>query len=133
MLKIRQEQMDQMARAMIIRKMDAAFMRDVPGFAELADADRAEFFDQSVSTAQANGLKTEQGVASYALAVRWLGLDFEAASEKLVALLNSAYPEVRKVHAMNEWVHAALGAPDDIAAADEKLIQALEVTEAWGK
>jgi hypothetical protein len=133
MLKIRQEQVDYMARAKIIRKMDAAFTRDVPGFVDLTEAERAEFFNQSVSTAQMKGLKTEQGVASYALAVWWLGLDFEAASEELVALLNSDYPEVRKVHAMNEWVHTAIGAPDDIAAADAKLTQALEVTKAWGK
>jgi len=40
---------------------------------------------------------TEQGIASYALAVWWLGLDFEEASEALKALLECNYPEVRKV------------------------------------
>jgi predicted GNAT superfamily acetyltransferase len=86
-----------------------------------------------VSAAQKKGLNTEQGIASYALAVWWLGLNFEAASAKLVALLNTDYPEVRKMHAMNEWVNAAIGAPDNIAAADEKLRQALQSTEAWGR
>jgi len=133
MLKMTQGQMDQMARAMIAGKLDATFSRDVPGFAELTDADRAEFIEQSVEAAQLKGLMTEQGIASYALAVWWLGLNFEEASEALKALLDSNYPEVRKVHAMNEWVHAAIGDPDDIPAADSKINEALKVTDAWGK
>lgn len=133
MLKISPEQMDLMARAMIVRKLDAAFLRDVPGYADLTDGDRVEFFEQSVGAAQSKGLISEQGIASYVLAVWWLGLDFEEASEMLKTLLKSDYPEVRKVHAMNEWVHAAIGDPDDIAAADEKLTQALEITKAWGE
>jgi hypothetical protein len=133
MLTIGQEQLDHMARGMIIRKLVAAFLRDFPNFAELVDADRTEFMNQCVTAAQAKGLKTEQGIASYALAVWWLGLGFEGTSEELAALLKSDYPEVRKVHAMNEWVRAVIGHPDDIVAADEKIKQALEVTRAWGE
>ena len=134
MLRIRPEQMDQMARGMFIRKLDAAFTRDIPGFADLdCDDDRTEFLKQSILAAESKGFKTEQGIASYALAVWWLGLDFECASEELKTLLKSDYPEVRKAHAMNEWVQAAIGNPESIAAADEKLKQALAVTEAWGK
>jgi hypothetical protein len=133
MLIIRTEQMDQMARGIFIGKLDAAFTRDVPGFVELGKDDRTEFFKQCILTAESRGLKTEQGIASYALAVWWLGLEFESASKELQALLDGDYPEVRKVHAMNEWVHAVTGDPDNIGAADEKLKQALAVTEAWGK
>lgn len=133
MLRIRPEQMDQMARGMFIRKLDAAITRDIPGFADLDSDDRTEFLKQSILAAESKGLKTEQGIASYVLAVWWLGLDFECTSEELKTLLKSDYPEVRKAHAMNEWVQAAIGNPESIAAADEKLKQALAVTEAWGK
>ena len=122
-----------MARGIFIGKLDAAFTRDIPGFADLGQDDRTEFLKQSILAAESRGFKTEQGLASYALAVWWLGLDFESASEKLKALLESDYPEVRKAHAMNEWVQAAIGNPGNISAADEKLKQALAVTEAWGK
>jgi len=133
MLIIRPEQMDQMARGIFIGKLDAAFSRDVPGFAELDKDDRTEFLKQSILAAESKGFKTEQGIASYSLAVWWLGLDFECSSEVLKALLESDYPEVRKAHAMNEWVQAAIGNPDNIATADKKLKQALAVTGAWGK
>jgi hypothetical protein len=133
MLTMTQEQMDHLARAMLVKKLDAAFERDVPDFKDLTDADRAEFFEESLAAAQSVGLKTEQGVASYALAVWWLGLNFEEVSEELKNLLLSDYPEVRKVHAMNEWVHVLLGDLDDISGADEKLRQALETTAAWGQ
>lgn len=78
-------------------------------------------------------MKTEQGVASYALGVWWISMNFEKISKALVALLQSEYPEVRKVHAMNEWIGAYVGDPGDLAAADEKLRQALEMTKPWGK
>jgi hypothetical protein len=39
---------------------------------------------------------------------------------------------VRKVHAINEWVHTLLGDPEDVTSADEKLKQALYRTESWG-
>jgi hypothetical protein len=133
MLNITQEQLDHLAYARIVRKLDAALSRDVPGFADLSAADRAEFFEQSVGAAQKRGLLTEQGIASYVLAVWWLGLDFDRVSQELEALLESDYPEVRKVHAMNEWVHAAIGDPDNITAADVKIDEALKATEAWGK
>ncbi|UFS71705.1 hypothetical protein LPW11_05805 [Geomonas sp. RF6] len=133
MLKVHSQQQEQLARAMFIQKMQAAFSRDIPGFADLAEQDRKEFLDESMSAAEAIGLITEQGMASYALAVWWLGPDFETVSEELQALLGSSYPETRKVHAMNEWVHEMIGNPDDIAAADRKLKEAFGRTEAWGR
>jgi hypothetical protein len=60
-------------------------------------------------------------------------LGFERQSRHLQALLNSTLPEVRKVYAMNEWVHTLLGAPEDIERADEALKQAFYRTAAWGR
>jgi hypothetical protein len=86
-----------------------------------------------MAAAERIGLTTEQGIASYALAVWWLGLDFETMSEELKTLLRSGLPEVRKAHATNEWADAALGSPDNLTAAAEKLTEALKLTEPWGK
>lgn len=133
MVIIRSQQMDQLARSIFLNKLDAACVRDIPGFAELGKDERMEFLNRSVSRAKSKGLGTEQGIASYVIAVWWLGLHFETASKELETLLKSDYPEVRKAHAMNEWVHAAIGDPDNIAAADQKLKQALDLTEAWGR
>lgn len=133
MLKVRSQQLHQVARAMFIEKVDAAFVSDVPGYADVDKPARKDFIVESMAAAERIGLTTEQGIASYALAVWWLGLDFETMSEELETLLRSDLPEVRKVHGMNEWVHAALGTPDNLAAADEKLKEALKLTEPWGK
>ena len=82
--------------------------------------------------AESKGLKTEQGLASYALAVWWLGVDFEEKSQALQALMQSSYPEVRRFQAMNEWVNAMIGHPESVGAADEALKQGLRLTELWG-
>lgn len=132
MLKMTKQQMDEMALSKLMDKLDRAFSRDIPDFAEASDAEKAEYLKLSVNAALSKGFITEQGIASYALAVWWLGLDFERHSEALSRLLASDYPEVRRVHAMNEWVEEAIGHPDDIPAADAKLKLALEVTRAWG-
>ena len=126
-------QRDQIANQIFIDKMNAAFARGLPEFARLAPEQRIEFLTVSKSAAEAHGLKTEQGIAAYALAVWWLGLDFVNESKELVSLLESSYPEVRKVFAMNEWVNAMIGDPDDVGAADEKLREGLNRTEAWGR
>lgn len=133
MVTIRPDEMEEVARAIFIEKLNAAFVRDVPGFSRLAAEDRADYLRRVVETAMAKGLKSEQGVASYALGVWWLGMNFERTSKKLETLLKSDYPEVRKVHAMNEWIDAYLGNPNDVTAADERLRQALELTKPWGK
>lgn len=133
MLIIRNEQMQQMARAKFIGKVDSSFQEDVPGFADLDIHERHDFILEGMAVAERLGLKTEQGVVSYLLALWWLGPGFETSSYELDALLHSEYPEVRKVHAMNEWVQTAIGDPDNLAVADQKLKEALLQTEAWGK
>ena len=132
MLIIRNEQMESMSRARFVEKLDTAFSRDIPAFAAASSEDRRTFLTLAISLAETKGLKTEQGLASYALALWWLGVDFEDKSKELEALLESDYPEVRKIQAMNEWVNALIGNPANIAAADEAMRRGLKLTEAWG-
>lgn len=132
MLTITEEQKNQMRRERMIEKLDVAFSRDIPNFSALDDSDRRYFISEAITIANALGFETEQGAASYALAIWWLGIDFENKSKDLQELLESNYPEVRRVHAMNEWVNAVIGDPENIAAADQVMRQALEQTEAWG-
>lgn len=131
-MEIRTEKIDDMARAAFIEKLDAAFARDLQDYIDIDRSERYEFLTLSMSLAETKGLKSEQGIASYALALWYLGIDFEDQSEELQSLLMSLYPEVRKVHAMNKWVEAFLGDPENIAAADQALRRALKVTEPWG-
>ena len=132
MLIVRKEQMDSMARARFVEKLDIAFSRDIPGFSECEQDERRIFLAETISLGEAIGLRTEQGLASYALALWWLGVDFETKSTELESLMQSDYPEVRKIQAMNEWVNAIIGDPENVAAADEALKQGLKLTEPWG-
>ena len=131
-MQISQDDRDLLANQMFLEKQNAAFLLSVPGFDDLSENDRMEFLKMTKLAAEAEGLRTEQGIVSYALAVWWLGFEFAQLSQELESLLKSSYPEVRKVHAMNEWVNALIGDPDNVAAADEKLKQGLARTEAWG-
>ena len=131
-MEIRTDQMDQFAHAAFMEKLDAAFSRDLSDFKDVDRDERHEFLSLAIALAETKGLKSEQGIASYVLALWYLGVDFEARSKELEALLESSYPEVRKVHAMNEWVEAVTGDPDDITAADKAMKHALELTKAWG-
>jgi hypothetical protein len=117
---------------MFTRKLAGAMERAVPAFAQLSTESRAEFLDACQGAATARGLLTEQGIAAYALAAWFLEPGFEEKSQYLVALLDSDFPEARKVHAMNEWVHVLLGEPGNLAAADEALKSAFYRTGAWG-
>jgi len=120
-MQISEIQMQHLARAMFTRKLAGAMGRAVPEFAQLSTESRAEFLDVCQSAAADQGLLTEQGIAAYALAAWFLEPGFEAKSQYLMALLDSDFPEARKVHAMNEWVHILLGEPGNRAAADEAL------------
>ncbi len=131
-MEIRSEKIDELARAAFIEKLDAAFARDLQDYIGLDRYDRYAFLSLATALAETKGLVTEQGIASYALALWYLGVDFEEKSGELESLLASHYPEVRKVHAMNQWVEAVIGDPDDIAAADQAMKRALNLTEPWG-
>lgn len=133
MLQISAEQISMMEKIALVTKIDEALGRQYADFAALPDQERVTFVVDSMTSAAQYKLRSEQGVASYALAAYWLGIGFEQQSRHLQALLNSTFPEVRKVYAMNEWVHTLLGAPDDIERADEELKQAFYRTAAWGR
>ena len=107
--------------------------RSLPEFDSLSAESRTAFVDACQEGAAACGLVTEQGVASYCLAAWFLEPGFEKKSRYLQALLDSAFPEVRKVYAMNEWAHVLIGNPSDMAAADAALKQAFYGTAAWGQ
>ncbi len=132
MLEISAEQLELHEKMALIKKLDQSFCRQYPDFAKRDDKERLDFLADCLLTARELGFKTEQGVASYALAAYYLGIGFEKKSQQLQALLSSTVPEVRKVYAMNEWVHTILGDPDNLALADETLQRAFDFTSAWG-
>lgn len=131
-MQVSEKQIRQVAQAMLTQKLGGAMRRALPEFDELSPQSRAGFLDACQRAAAARGLLTEQGIAAYALAAWFLEPGFEAKSPYLMALLDSGFPEVRKVHAMNEWLHVLLGEPGNPAAADEALKAAFYRTGAWG-
>uniref|UniRef100_C6E3L4 Uncharacterized protein n=1 Tax=Geobacter sp. (strain M21) TaxID=443144 RepID=C6E3L4_GEOSM len=130
---IRSEKIDELARAAFLAKLDAAFSRDLQDYVLIDQAERRQFLTLAMAMAGARGLVTEQGVASYALALWYVGVDFEDKSVELQALLAGTLPEVRKIHAMNKWVETVIGDPENIAAADKALFQALKLSEPWDR
>ena len=130
-MQIHSNQMLQITNLRFYQKLEVAFCRDVPDFADLDSGTRHDFLGKCIGTGKAKGLLTEQGVAAYALGVWWLGENFEERSSSLLALLRGDFPEVRKVYAMNEWIGALISSPDDIATADEALKQGYDRSCAW--
>ena len=131
-MKFTQNQCDELGAINFVEKLCAEMARAIPAFHRMVPAAQREFVVQNMREAGRMGMVTEQGVAAYVLAVWWLGAGFTAMSSNLGRLLESSYPEVRKVYAMNEWVHASLARPDDFALADERLKSAFYETKAWG-
>ena len=131
-MRIRTEQAARLAQTQFIQKLDGALSRRLPDFASLPMHDRLPLVVQCLDAAERRGLRSEQGLASYALAAWFLGVGFETRSARLLVLLTRSLPEVRRVYAMNEWVRLMIGAPDEVAAADAVLVPALQRTAAWG-
>lgn len=129
MLHLNAEQFALYERMAFIEKLDRSFCKQLPAFAELDDSERMKFFADGMFAADQRGFKTEKGLASYALAAYWLGVGFERKSGDLRVLLDSKFPEARKVYPMNEWVRAVLGNPENLALADEELKQAFFRTD----
>lgn len=129
---IRSEKIDELAHAALVEKLDATFARELRDYSKIPQKERYEFLVLAVALAETKGFVTEQGIASYILALWYLGIDFEEKSAELESLLKGPYPEVRKVHAMNKWVEAVIGNPDDIPAADLAIKSSLKLTEPWG-
>lgn len=131
-MEIRTEVMNDVAHAAFLEKLDAAFLRDLADYKEIDRDERREFLAAAIKLAETKGFQSEQGIASYALALWYLDIDFEERSGELESLLTSSLPEVRRVHAMNQWVEAVLGEPDNIQAANQAITQSLKLTEPWG-
>lgn len=125
-------QLQEIAQDIFFSKLSAAFARTLPEFGALSQPAQAEFLEICIDDANAHGLQTEQGIAAYALIAWFLNPGFEALSKNLPLLFASRFPEVRKVHAMNEWAHALMKNRLDEAAADEELRLAFHRTAAWG-
>jgi hypothetical protein len=132
-MEIRSGNIDELARAAFLAKLDAAFSSDLQDYVLIDQAERHQFLSLAMAMAGRRGLLTEQGIASFALALWYLGADFEQISGELQSLLAGSLPEVRKVHAMNKWVETLIGDPENIAAADKALLQALKLSEHWGR
>ncbi|WP_026840579.1 hypothetical protein [Citrifermentans bremense] len=130
---IRSEKIEELVRAAFLAKLDAAFTRDLQDYVLMDQAERHRFLTLAMAMAGARGLVSEQGIASYALALWYLGVDFEDKSVELKALLAGPLPEVRKIHAMNKWVETVIGDPENIATADQALFMALKLSEPWGR
>jgi hypothetical protein len=131
-MKVDGSQLERLTQSAFRKRLDQAMRRAVPEYAALGEEDRAGFVAEALEEAADWGLRTEQGIASYALGLWFLEPGFPGSSRYAQALLASKLPEVRKIHAMNEWVSARIGQPADMAAADEKLRQAFHATHAWG-
>jgi hypothetical protein len=130
---VQTRQLRHLALENYVRKLDAAFCRELSGYANVDEGEREDFLNAAMAAARGFGLLTERGIAAYALAAWWLDVGFESQSQLMKALLNTRLPEFRKVHAMNAWVHAYLGETHDVALADDQLRQAFRNTEAWGR
>ena len=61
-----------------------------------------------------------------------MGVGFEEASPLLQKLLSTSVPEVRKTHAMSEWVRDQLGATSTPQSGDEALRKSFALTAPWG-
>jgi hypothetical protein len=129
-MRLHQDQAQRVAQAIFMEKLERVFCRDLPVFRRMSPEARSGFLGACMYNAESRGLVTEQGIASYILAAWFLDIGFEEKSRYLMALLAGHFPEVRKAYAMNEWVHAIIGEPENIAAADEKLKQAFYRTPA---
>jgi hypothetical protein len=133
MLQVSAQQMSLMEKMGLVAKIDTSLGRQYADFAALPAEERIAFLVECLTSATQNSPRSEQGFGSYALAAYWLGVGFERQSTHLQALLATTFPEVRKVYAMNEWVHTLLGQPENIELADEHLKQAFYRTGAWGR
>lgn len=131
-MKVHARQLQQLGEARLRRKVNTAMVNHAEGFAQLSAEQRSAFMDEALAEARNWGFRSEQGLGAYALALWFLDTDFPASSRYLQALLESTTLEVRKVHAMNEWVSSRLGHPDEPGIADERLRQAYHFTAPWG-
>ncbi len=125
MLRFDPDQAARIVQLRFVQQLEAGMARCVPAFGALAPDLRLACLAESLDAASASGLRSEQGLAAYALAAAYLGPGFEQGSPALAALLAGSLPEARRIHALNAWAQAAVGAPENPAQADAALRLAL--------
>ena len=132
MIRIFADQMQDLGARAFRERLRASLARNDVDFAAMPPAAQHEFVAASHEQAQRLGLRSEQAVAAYALGALWLGVGFEESSPLLEKLLSTSVPEVRKVHAMSEWVRDQLGANSTPQSGDEALRRSFALTAPWG-
>jgi hypothetical protein len=131
-MQIHQEQFDQIGLSLLNERIDQALHRTVPEYRLASDELRSLFLVLAIDEARLAGFTSEQGIAAYALGAWYLEPGFQSRSKLLSALFASRLPEFRRLYAMDAWLHAVIGHPDDLAAADDELRKAFDRTHAWG-
>lgn len=131
-MKILAAQLHQIADSIFLQKLYRSFSKSLPDFGKLTEDEKLGFLEKSITDARALGLCTEIGIASYVMGVWWLDFNFEKQSQFLLSILHSEFPEIRKVHGMNEWIQARLCSPADPVAADQALSNSEKTTAPWG-
>jgi hypothetical protein len=133
MMKISGGQQAAIGDDIFLSRLRRSLTRTDVDFAAMAPKAQDEFLVAAVARAREIPFRTEQGVAAYVLGALWLGVGFEADSSLLSRLLAARLPEIRKVHAMGEWVRDRLGPHATEASGDAALRRSFALTEPWGR
>ena len=131
-MEISRDQFDRITGNLWRERLARALRKSVPGYGDTSQQLRDDFLTLAIDAAEAARFRTEQGAAGYVLGAWYLEPGFESRSRLLVALFASALPEFRRLHAMNGWLEVAIREPNNVAAADDGLRKAFEMTHAWG-
>jgi hypothetical protein len=132
MSQISANQMRHMGDQAFRERLRASLARNDVDFAAMPTGAQREFVTASHEHARLLELRGEQAVAAYALGALWLGVGFEETSPLLQKLLSTSVPEVRKTHAMSEWVRDHLGATSTPDSGDAAIRKSFALTAPWG-
>jgi hypothetical protein len=132
MNQISSEQLGQMGNRAFRERLRLSLARNDSDYSAMPATAQHEFVVASHEHARLLGLHGESAIAAYALGALWLGVGFEDGSALLQRLLGTSVPEVRKVHAMSEWVRDQLGATSTPGSGDTALRKSFALTAPWG-
>ena len=133
MLRFSAEQFAQLGRLQYLRKADHVLANNIPAWARSDHPGRREFAGMCLDRSARYGLRSEQSVLLYTCCAVWLGQMFEEVSPLLLLLLNSPLPELRKTHAMCDWVRDQLRPGATPVSGDAAIRRSLRLTTAWGR
>jgi hypothetical protein len=131
-MQIQQDQFDELAASVLSERIGRSLHRAVPEYRQASQELKSAFLTLASDEARSAGFDTEKGIAAYVLGAWYLEPGFQARSKLLTALFASRLPEFRRLYSMDAWLHAAIGRPGDVAAADDELRKAFARTHAWG-